>query len=256
MAKIIGVFAVGFVMVAAAAAPAEPPAEPPPVVAANASTVADKLRACEAMYAAAKTYEDSGEVTTEFTAAGRPVKDVKSFSTAFERDGRFLWQFRHSVQPGGKQEHQFVVWSADQKTFTSSWTLHKELPSHTDSVGSALAAPTGVSGGAAMAVMPLLLPEIGWGGRPSNLKGAAEKPAETVDGVRCSVITGQNAVGGSVTLWLDASLAIRRIRTVQEIDPAKIRNGPAGEKFVSTTTISITPVFDGDIADEKFAEPK
>ncbi|MCC6678312.1 MAG: hypothetical protein IT436_14330 [Phycisphaerales bacterium] len=219
------------------------------------ASAAEVLKKCEARYAEAKTYEDSGEVTTEFTAAGRPVKDMKSFSTAFERGGRFLWQFRHSVQPGGKQDHRFVVWSADQKSFKSSWTLHNDLPKETDSIGSALAAPTGISGGATMAVMPLLLPDIGWGGRPSSLKGIAEQSPETIDGVRCSVITGQNAVGGAVTLWLDASLAIRRIRTVQEIDPAKLRDGAAGEKFVSTTTISITPVFDGDIADEKFVAP-
>ena len=237
------------------------PAKPDPAQPAKSDkvlTADQKLDACAKMYAAAKTYRDEGAVHTELAVPGQPnnVSD-KPFSTVFERNGRFLWEFRASAIPGHKPDQQFVVWSADQKKFHTYWDLG---PQRTDqsSFDGAMAGPTGVSGGSATVVIPLLRPEMRWGVRTTRMTDAVEKGTEILDGTACTVIEGKLPGATISKLWLDDKLAIRKVFEEKEIDPAKLGGGgnmPAIPKFTSKTTITLKPVIDEKIDDAKFNPP-
>lgn len=221
-------------------------------------SAADKLKACEARYAEMKTYEDSGEVKIEFKTS-RPFSDTRPFKTAFQRGGGFHWQFESSAMPGRKpRDIRYAVWSADQKSFQSWWTIGEGVEKH-ETIGGAMAGPTGVSGGSATAIVPLLLPDIELNGRTTRLEDAVEKAGEKVDGVQCSVISGTDGMGSAVTVWLDPELVIRQIVSVQEIDPKEVDGGPSVrnrsvEKFTTITTITIKPVVNEEIPAERFVE--
>jgi len=220
-------------------------------------TPAARLKDARARYAAAKTYRDTGMVETRILADGQKVVDRKPFSTVFERDGRFLWEFRSSPMPGGKPTMKYVVWSSDQMTFRSWWDLSRKETAFA-SFDFAMAGPTGVSGGSATAIIPLLR-KAGFGASMAVVD-PSEVGVETIDGVECTIITGKRAFAGDVKLWLDGDGAIRKIVHVQEIDPAKLpqpKGAPKVEKVMSETTITITPVFDQpiDTKDFEFTPP-
>jgi hypothetical protein len=238
--------------------PASPTGEQPKPKEAGPKTVEQKLDACKKLYASARTYRDEGEVKSDINAGGTQISDTKPFATAFERDGRFRWQFTHSRVPGSKPTEKFVVWSMDQKSFQSSWTLQKGAQTY-DSLDMAMAGPTGVSGGSATAVIPLLRQDMRWGIRTTDLTEPVEKGKEQVDGVECTRIEGKQFGGAAVTLWLDPSFAIRKIYTVQEIDPSKMPNAPGGpkmDKFTTKTTITFKPILNEKIDDKLFEPPE
>jgi hypothetical protein len=221
---------------------------------AEPNSVQQKVDACKNLYASARTYRDEGEVKSD-AHAGEP------FATAFERDGRFRWQFTHSLGCGSKRTENVVVWSADQKSFQTFWTLQKGAKTYdSDSLKSAIAGPTGISYGSVRAVIPLLRQDVRWGILTTDLTELIERGNEQVDGVECTKIEGKQHSGAAVTLWLDPTFAIRKIYTAQEIDPSKLPNPPGGhtmpkmDKFTTTTTITFKPVLNEKI-DDKFVEP-
>ena len=246
----------------AAWAPEQPPDTRPAEARKSASDSATQpadaesmLRLAEKRYSTAKTYRDKGIVRVKAIEKSTMFEDERPFSTVFERDGRFRWEFRSSAVPGGKPTHQCVVWSRDQKTFDSWWDVTgKHEPQN--SMDDALAGPTGVSGGSATAIIPLLC-NMRWGGKCTKLRNPTVKGTEKIEGVDCTVIAGQDSAG-QVRLWLDSSFAVRQIFESREIDPAKRQKhdgeppNMTQEKFVAETTITINPAFDANIADEEF----
>jgi hypothetical protein len=214
------------------------------------------LRLVEKRYRTAKTYRDEGLVRIKFTSDRRPFEDERPFSTAFERGGRFRWEYRGSIDPGGKPTQQYVVWSRDQKTFNSWWDVTHEQKQH-DSIGMALAGPTGVSGGSAVAINALLR-KIKCA-KYTDLENPTVKGTETIQNVDCTIIEGRDRTGGPVRLWLDSSFAIRQIVTSHEIDQGKTpkhKGEPEADsrrkKLLTETTITIKPTFDAPIDDQEF----
>jgi hypothetical protein len=214
------------------------------------------LRLIEKRYRAAKTYRDEGVVRIKMIQKGATIEDERPFSTAFERNGRFRWEFRASAIPGGRPKLQYVVWSRDQKTFDSWWDVTRKHQQH-NSLDMAMAGPTGVSGGSATAIIPMLC-KMQWGLRCTNVVNPTVQGPEKIQGVDCTIIEGQDSAGGQVRLWLDSSSAVYQVFTSREVDPAKLpkRDGQPEnipqEKFVVETTITIKPTFDAKIADEEF----
>ena len=212
------------------------------------------LRSAEKRYSTAKTYRDEGLVHTKFLTKS-PHEDERPFSTAFERDGRFCWEFRSSAGPGERPTQRYVVWSRDQKTFDTWWDITRKHEQH-DSIGMALAGPTGISGGSALAIIPMLCSMEPY--KRTNLRNPTMKGTEKIQGVDCTIIEGEASYGGSVRLWLDSSFAIRQIFESREINSAK-PPGHDGEPaamrldtFVAETTITIRPTFDAAIDDKEF----
>lgn len=234
-------------------ADAPQPASKPTTQPADAESM---LRLTEKRYSEAKTYRDEGVVRIKMIQKSTTIEDERPFSTVFERDGRFRWEFRSSAIPGGKPTMQYVVWSRDQKTFDSWWDVTRKQEQQ-NSIDTALAAPTGVSGGSATAIIPMLR-KMQWGTKYSNLKNPTVKGTEKVQGVDCTIIQGQDFSGEPVRLWLDSSFAVRQIFESREIDPAKLSKDEGKptnirqEKFISETTITIKPTFDEPIADKEF----
>lgn len=213
------------------------------------------LAACEAKYAQARTYRDTAEVTNVMYLATGDVTSRMPAGTAFEREGRFLWFFRHSAMPGAQPDQVYTVSSADQASFESAWTLTGRRDRH-ESLSLALAGPTGISSGAAMAITPLLRPDVKWGWTCTDLEDPVElREKEKVGGVECAVITGHRRPAQTITLWIGPDSLIRRIRTEEEIDPALVTGDRNAHKFRTTTTIELNPVLDGDLAADAFTAP-
>jgi hypothetical protein len=217
----------------------------------KALTAQQHLDACRKRYETAKTYRDEGTVESVINTGAQKLTESKPFATAFERAGRFHWQFEHSAMPGHKPDQKFIVWSDDQKSFKTSWTLtgkNETFPS----IDRAMAGPSGVSGGSATAVIPLLRPDMKVA-RDTALHAPEIAGTEKIDGVDCTMIRGkQTALDAMIVLWLDPTHAIRKIKTNLDVDPAKIPGGGGSSKFSSETVITIRPVFDEKIEDKYF----
>jgi hypothetical protein len=235
---------------------AAPAKQPEKDQAAKPLTAQEHLDACAKRYAAAKTYRDEGNVDTVIDAGSRPIADSKPFATAFERDARFRWQFEHSAMPGHKPDQKYVVWSDDQKEFKSRWTVNGKTGSF-PSLDMAMAGPTGVSGGSATVVIPLLRSDMKWGIRSTSMHDPEIVGTEKIDDAQCTMIRGKQPISDAVvTLWLGPDHAIRKIKSNQEVDPAKLPAGAAtGSKFKVETVITIKPTFDEKL-DDKYFEPK
>jgi hypothetical protein len=224
------------------------PKAPEPAPAAQPAaklTAAELIEKVKAKYSGAKTYRDEGVLTATYQTAPRHT-ETKPFSTAFERNGGFLWEFRAAATPGAKPTSKYVVWSKNQKQFASWWTVKGKQDSFT-TFDMAMAGPTGISGGSATAVVPLLrgirVTDFG------SLRSPELKGQEKIDGINCQILTGKSGFSdGEETYWIDADSAIRKIRRVETIDPTKAP-GPDGKpgvgaKFTVDTVITFQPEFD------------
>lgn len=263
------VLAAGATVVAIASAQPKETAKQPtaPVAAvpdakpsANAAlSVTDRLEASATLYREARTYRDEGTLTLVMDTNGRKVTDTKTFTTAFERHGRFYWQFRHSGIPGQILSHQYAIWSSDGDSFDSSWTLDN---SHKQGQGlhTPLAGATGISGGAATAIVPLLhvsSERMRWGLMTTDLLEPSDAGKEVVDGVECWKIEGKARFGeAKVMLWLDDAGLIRKTYWEMVVDPVKLPpdavRGHEVQKFTTFTTITIKGVINEDKIDDSY----
>jgi hypothetical protein len=226
-------------------------------------TAQDRLAATTKLYKSVQTYRDDGLLTQELSVPGQRIKSEMPFNTAFERGGRFRWQFRHSAVPGAKPNQLFAIWSTDGRSFDSFWTLSGQRQTD-QKLDMPLASATGISGGAATAIIPLL--RIGkngsaWGLMTTDLLNPEDKGQEEVDKVKCWKINGDAKFGDTkVTLWIDGEGLIRKIYNETVVDPAKL---PAEAKlaipkmpaFTTYTTMVFKPAIDeGKIDDSRFTQ--
>lgn len=147
------------------------------------SLTADLLGRVWRAYQSCRTYEDSGEVVTiSHSAHGKRGRRLP-FQTAFIRPDRFRYEF-HDQENDLSDRKVYVVWSGGGVT-RSWWSLRPGIQTF-DSVLNALAGPTGVSGGSAYDVPPLLMGstlEQTWLVR--EFGDAEEEGREEVDGIEC-----------------------------------------------------------------------
>ena len=107
-------------------------------------TAGQVLHPCRQVYAACKSYRDSGVVATLCiqTTGKRTVE--QPFSTAFVRPDRF--RFEYSEKIGDVKKDRYLIWRPREEVRTWwDFTPGVEKPA---SLHLALAAATGVSGGA------------------------------------------------------------------------------------------------------------
>lgn len=243
-----------------AAAPASaPPAEQQKEDSADARALVARV---VERYSKAKTYRDTGTGTTSL-APGMPSSQL-SFRTAFRRDGGMLWSFKTAAMPGRAPDSEYVVWSSDRKTWSSWWKLKPAVES-TKSARLAFGTPAGISSGLST-ILPTLL---GVTGQPADIfarcEGMRTAGKEDVGGVSCEILearqTGEEA---TVSMWIDATGAIRKHRSKRTVDPSKIPPPPgipADEakrmrempKFDSVTEFVFEPVFDTEVKAEDTA---
>src|SRR5947209_15674711 len=110
------------------------------------------LGAMAEVYATCPTYRDSGQVVTHFFDPGsdRPKRtSVRPFETAFVRPDRFRFEYRNRYKDDGPW-YRHIVWAKGGDV--RMWWDVRTGVEYPDSLGMAIAAATGVSGGSAHVV--------------------------------------------------------------------------------------------------------
>ncbi|MBX3358712.1 MAG: hypothetical protein KF745_09810 [Phycisphaeraceae bacterium] len=153
-------------------------------------------------YARCNAYRDIGLVKGTIG-----VRDEKPFITAFRRPAEFRFEALLGHPHERMLSMRYVVWAA-QGAVRSWWTLGPTINEHMD-IYSALAGPTGVSGGAASNVPSQLLRGRSW---ISVLRAPGITAVESFDGRQCYVIRGQDSLDLPCDVWIDAeTFLIRKI---------------------------------------------
>ncbi len=188
-------------------------------------------------YAQCQSYMDAGSVETVFiTERGRRTV-LKPFTTAFVRPEAFRFEFQ--ARRGEAEWNRYIVWQQGA-AIKSLWTLNLQEREFTD-LGQALAGPTGVSGGSAVLVPGLLLPNAVRGGLLKALTNVTLAGEETVDARAAYKLEAQDIRGQALTLWIDKThLVILKLYQKQKIDPAKLPGGK-GAPFETETTTTFSP---------------
>ena len=218
----------------AALAAGQQPAQVPESETLQAHEVLDRMAKT---YANCKTYRDSGVVTSVLTfVLGKQITE-KPFTTAFVHPDRFRFEFK-TMQSRGER---YLVWQGgnDVKTW---WDL-KSGVEKVESLGLALAGPTGISGGSAHTIPALLLPREVPGRRLTDLTEPKRVADAKIDNVDCFVIDGLFG-DRPMTLWIDKrTFLVRRIAERDKLD------------FLTRveTTTTYDPIIDDVVPDEKLA---
>ena len=157
-------------------------------------------------YAACKSYKDTGTVSTTTAGYSSEVK----FSTAFERPGRF--RFEYTSDMAGMGGNHMVIWT-EEDTVRTWWTIDHQVKTE-ESLDMAIAGATGVSSCSAHTIPRLLMPtEItGWAlsdGENPKLIGR-----ERIGNVQCDKIACIGPNKSSHIIWIgQADHLVYRIRT-------------------------------------------
>ncbi|HVU64357.1 MAG TPA: hypothetical protein VHC70_10295 [Phycisphaerales bacterium] len=167
----------------------------------------DILTRMAAVYAALRTYRDTGVVTTTFFSPRKRTRR-RPFSTRFARSRGFLFEFRS--RHGEDDWDQFALWTEGGRV-RSWWSIKPEREGFA-TLANGLSAATGTSGGASHRVPHLLMPEM-----HAHLPSRPREPASVVDDADasaqdCVVVALPRMLGLPEHLWIDRStLLIRRV---------------------------------------------
>lgn len=180
-------------------APQEPEPEPSTD---EAKAVVAKVKAA---YAAMKTYADEGT----FESGGRGFRAKRAeFRTRFSADGRFL--FRVDIPNRGAADETSVVWADAEK----SWLYMGDVGGHEERpIGNGLGILTVTVDSAATFVASLLkLRDVGDPAEIDRLESLRLLDDETVKGVECFVLEGNEGDLGTLKVWVDKkSYLVRRL---------------------------------------------
>lgn len=241
----------------------------------------DILSRCADKYAACASYRDRGEVVTLIKMARGTSTERKPFSTHFINPDCFRFEYFIRTAEPDEKKGRYVIWS-DRGKVGSHWSYNPSADNG-ESLGTRLAAATGVSGGSAHTIPSLLL--------PSEIKGGAfdrfdvEARSFDASGTPCYRLDGRSPhVDAPLSYWIDAeSFLIRRIHQTVEFTlaiqdklardaedslrmflaahPERAREFPAvhlpraTEAFSTVCTTCYTPELDPSIAPEVFTDP-
>jgi len=202
---------------------------------ASALTAEQVLERMAKAYANCKTYRDSGNVKTVFFSAGGKRTVNKPFETAFVRPNVFRFEYRD--RRGDEENNRYLIWS-DGKAIRSWWDVRPGIEKP-ESIGRALAAATGVSGGSARRVPSLLMRDDFPGAAAARVTDLKRIEDATQFNVDCFRVEGKYA-GSIETLWLDKeTFLLRRIDSPKE-----------SPTFRTEVTTTYDPVVDGEITDQ------
>jgi hypothetical protein len=163
-----------------------------------------------AAYARARTYVDRGVVVTTFNQNSGNWTTRRPFMTAFERPHRFRFEFSDEWM-----KSRMVVWQ-DGPPAKLVWTVQPEVQEM--DLPMAIASAAGVSGGSALNVPSMLMPDLG------DLRGPVlDDPVHTGEevfaGVRCLVIEGRRGSNGQKLFLGAEDLLVRRIVETAHFGP-------------------------------------
>jgi outer membrane lipoprotein-sorting protein len=187
--------------------PAADQAAAPAARAPVAETPARVLSRMARTYAAARSYEDEGEVTVKFVGPVANLTVKKPFSTKFVRPNLYRYEFTEGAAAGAPR--RFVIWTDGAPGRSRMWWTLKPQTQE-GSLMNAIASGTGISNGSAINVPSLLMPDVIQGSILSGLKESKVVGDEAVDGVPCIKVEGKNARGDAQTVWIDKATSLVR----------------------------------------------
>lgn len=185
----------------------------------------DVLQRSRDMYAALRSYADSGVVVEEYGASS---KDRHTFTTLFNRAPR---RFYHDFTKQGGD--RFVVW-ADPEAFHTWWKttgVQEDYPNPNNAAAFSQIGPH--TYGSGLKIPPLLFAKAALQGDFTNFADAVLDGTEDVGGHRCYrvlgtardiyVATGKEVNIRKMTLWIDSeSLLIRKVVEQSKALPGQI----------------------------------
>lgn len=234
------------------------PSVPTAESSASSSTPEEILRRVEEVYFSCRTYRDRGIARSSMDDGdGGVTTDVVTFSTVFERGGRF----RIEVEGQHFQESLRYVIASDAAT---TWARFNQGERRVqNSVESALTGANGACNGVPCLISRLLVPE--WRLVGTDLRGLEELqrlPDETFRGRRCFVLGGVRklppafasmgtASEKSTRVWIEAeSFAVVGVTT--EVEFSVPREDGGSSVVRSSDSFEFDPEFDVDIPDAAF----
>jgi hypothetical protein len=189
-------------------------------------------------YARCRTYRDAGVVTNVHTEITGKRTVEKPFTTAYVRPDRF--RFEYTEQKSDGRVYRYLVWRKG-KDVRSWWDVTPGV-TKLESLGMALSAATGVSGGSAHTIPALLFADEVGGRRLTDVAEARRVEDAALGTVECVRIQGRYA-DRPVTLWLEkATFLIRKIELKWEFDTF----------FIEETT-TYDPVVNGEVTEALLA---
>lgn len=217
--------------------------EPPVVVGPAPADVTSEgvLAKMREVYAGCDTYEDEGVVTRIFLNRAVPRITQLPFKTSFVREKqRLRYEFRDGP-------NRYVVWG-DENGARSWWTIQPDVKAFA-TIEEALGGPSGVSGGSATMIPPLLMPEIRWGAVLAIVENAEVKGVERVGDRACYRVEAEYLGGMRITLWVDTEThLLRRTQELREVDP----DGEGGEPPLRFETVmTFDPKINGPVPEDR-----
>ena len=189
-------------------------------------------------YAGARTYRDSGVMRTTFiTEDGRRRVTERRFKTAFIRPDKF--RFEYAERTCCEDEGRYIIWMHGDAVRTW-WEVTPGIETVL-TLGHALGAAAGVSGGTSMTVPTLLLPDVAFGADAAGARSVVYRepsrlPDDVLEGVPCFRLQVRRYDEPTI-MWIDqATYLIRRLDA-----PLTFK----GFKTEETTVYS--PMVDGDV---------
>jgi outer membrane lipoprotein-sorting protein len=170
------------------------------------------LHRVAALYAATKTYQDSGVVTLRIEGAGAGGGLISNvpFKTAYRAPDQFRFEFNapHPRMIPMPSMH-WIIYRNGKKV--EQWAFSKTGTQ--GSLNRALAGATGVSSAAAHTIPALLMPEVIGGRKITDGTGASLLSEAACSGSICfRVQEGSSGQAQSTkTIWIDRTLLVRRI---------------------------------------------
>jgi outer membrane lipoprotein-sorting protein len=201
------------------------------------------------VYAGAKTYRDTGVVTTTYFKPDGTVmmESKKPFSTAFVRPDRFRFEY-HETRDGDRPSRYLIARDATGKV--RRWWDVRPGVEEGGRLYMALAGATGVSDGSANTVPSLLLSDARHGRNWTQLKGLELLDDAETAGRRCHLvkhtipaIPNTPAKGSVFTYWLDAETLLLR----------RIESSTTFPEFYTKAITTYEPVLNGDVPDSALA---
>ena len=191
-----------------------------------------------AVYAGCRSYSDSGVVKDRYPGLLGHTTE-KPFKTAFVRPDTFRFQFVEPKSLIGR-DYVYIVWRRGDKVLT--WWDVKPGVEEARSLGDALSAATGVSGGSAHAIPALLLPKEVGGRCPTDVAHARLLDEARIAASTCFRIAGMYG-DAPTTLWVE-----KRRFLILRIDRwTEIPDGTVEE------TMTFDPVLDGEVTEKMLA---
>lgn len=213
------------------------------------SAADDILARTRGVYAALKSYADSGTVDVEYGQARDPSHDRHSFRTLYRAPRLFYFEFikQHDAD-------RLVVWS-DLEAFHSWWRTTGTQTTYPKGEGAtAFVTAESPTSHSVTQIAPLLFTGAGLTGTLTELEEAADAGLENVGGHPCHKLVGvaQSRYGSGrvfnvrrTTVWIDTtSYLVRKV----------FENSPDGTAptLVSRVTTTFTPHANPALDDGRF----